>query len=76
MWCNKANAFTLFVMIAKELPLFVEAGHRNLKLCLDNFQANPPPNYSLAAREGVNNRAQRMERNALLREAVTEQLGF
>jgi hypothetical protein len=76
MWCNKANAFTLFVMVAGELPIFVEAGARGLKSCLDNFESNPPPNYVLAAREGVNNRQQRQERHNFLRAAVTEQLGF
>lgn len=76
IWCNKANAFTLFVMIARELPQFVETGHRNLKNCLERFASNIPANYSLAAREGVNNRAQRRERNDLLRAAITEQLGF
>jgi Protein of unknown function DUF262 len=76
IWQNKANAFTLFVMIAKELPLFQEASARGIKSCLEKFEQNLPPGYSLAAREAVNNRAQRQQRNDLLRAAVFEHMGF
>jgi|SRR5579862_71700 len=59
MWSKKANAFSLFSLFAKELAIYEEIGLRRLKSELERFEKIVPDDYALAAREGVNNRAER-----------------
>ena len=76
IWTNKANAFTLFVMISQERPDFQRAGAKAIRTSLDEFESNLPVDYTLAAREAVNNRPQRMLRHDLLRTFIRSHLGF
>ncbi len=66
-WFNKANMFSLFSLISKksetELP-------GDLKIRLDNFEENTPPDYQIAAKEGVNNMKERKIRLSHLENLV------
>jgi hypothetical protein len=63
-WTAKANFFSLSVAVARK----IEAGHvlnvEATRTGLLSFAANPPNEYLLAAREGVNNKRERQTRNS------------
>jgi hypothetical protein len=69
MWWNKANFFSLCVEVAKNLDALAAADASGASLRA--FEENVPGEYSLAAREAVNNRNQRVLRGRYVREAIT-----
>ncbi len=71
-WYNKANIFSLFSTLA-EIDELDELGDINLvKEKLENFESNIPPEYQIAAKEGVNNKKERLIR----RQHIEELLGL
>ena len=68
MWWNKANFFSLCVEVAKNLDTLRPASEGSAALLA--FEQNVPEDYSLAAREAVNNRNQRLLRGGCVRAAV------
>jgi hypothetical protein len=69
VWWNEANFFTLSVEVASNLEILSSPGEAATRL--QAFEASIPTDYSLAAREAVNNRNQRMLRGRYVREAIT-----
>ena len=65
VWWNKANAFTLFIIVHWHFDKCLAMGD-SFKEKLLEFQINMPAEYQLAAREGVNNRKERIERHEIL----------
>lgn len=66
-WFNKANMFTLFTLLNKT-P--IEKIPHNLREKLMTFESNIPPDYQIAAKEGVNNRKERLTREQYLKELL------
>ena len=64
MWLNKANSFSLFSVLARHLGHAEDLGARFLRETLVEFENRVPPDYQLAAKEGVNNKREREIRNA------------
>ncbi|RVQ66947.1 DUF262 domain-containing protein [Croceicoccus ponticola] len=69
MWWNKANFFTLVVELAR-LPKLREQAPVDAGIKLQVMEQNLSSEYSLAAREAVNNRAQRDLRGEMVRSAL------
>jgi hypothetical protein len=61
-WNNKANAFSLFSALLN-YPLLNNIDEKKLKVALELFEANIPSDYSLAAKEAVNNKRERLLRD-------------
>jgi hypothetical protein len=62
-WYNKANFFTLVIVFYNNLDRVLEIPKSDLKDKLLHFEDNVPEDYKLAAKEGVNNRKERLLRN-------------
>ncbi|AWW00553.1 DUF262 domain-containing protein [Arcticibacterium luteifluviistationis] len=60
---NKANFFTLVIVLYNNLEAVLEMSKSHLKEKLLQFEENAPEDYKLAAKEGVNNRKERLLRN-------------
>ncbi len=58
-WLNKANMFSLFSFLNSSN---IENTPTDIKERLSNFENNIPPEYQIAAKEGVNNRKERLIR--------------
>lgn len=65
-WSNKANFFSLMVSIATVIREGKVVDPQRLREGLDDLEGNMPVDYQLAAREAVNNTAQRELRNTYL----------
>ena len=68
-WNNKANAFSLFsatlvTMNDKEID------PKKLKIALDSFENQIPNDYSLAAKEAVNNKRERLLRHTAIQNLI------
>jgi len=70
-WFNKANIFSLFSYLSSNQDKLVQANVAPYKEALVKFAENTHPDYQLAAKEGVNNRQQRLLRNEYI-EGVLE----
>ncbi len=63
-WYSKSNAFSLLLAIdSKYQTEKVPSATKTLRQALTLFVESPPDDYSLAAREAVNNKRQRILRN-------------
>jgi hypothetical protein len=65
-WYSKSNAFTLLIALVRNFSAIKGASKAKIKLlstALKAFLENPPEDYALAAREAVNNKRQRLDRN-------------
>ena len=60
MWWNKANFFTLIIQFWNNIDQLTSPEDMAAKM--QDFELNIPPDYSLAAREAVNTKAQRLVR--------------
>jgi hypothetical protein len=67
MWLNKANAFSLFILLANTLRESEEIGVREIKNRLAILEGDIPPSYAISSKEGVNNRKERELRDKWLR---------
>lgn len=61
-WSQKANFFSLIVAIAKRIEAGASTDTQKSRVALMQFAANPGDEYSLAAREAVNNKRERQLR--------------
>lgn len=68
MWNNKANFFSLFVRIALNGGAIADI--KKSKAALEKFGAQLPDDYALAAREAVNNKAQREIRDRYIQKLL------
>jgi hypothetical protein len=62
-WYNKANFFTLVIVFYNNLGEIIKIPKSTIKEKLLQFEENTPEKYKLAAKEGVNNRKERLVRN-------------
>jgi len=62
-WFNKANMFTLFSFFIKNQQLLCEINQEFINNQLREFENNIPTDYQIAAKEGVNNKKERLIRN-------------
>lgn len=65
-WYGKSNAFSLLSMIAERQNEIPNVEVKTLKTALDAFAETPPADYSLAAKEAVNNKRERILRKEKL----------
>ena len=65
-WVNKANFFSLIIVLYNNIEIIQEKTPANVKTRLDEFAANLPEEYQLAAKEAVNNKKERLIRNRYL----------
>lgn len=73
IWLRKANAFSLLLVIARNLDEAFKLGPKLLREKLDASASNLPEEYELAAREAVNNRKERVLRNDWLMKILFNQ---
>lgn len=73
-WHNKANFFSLFYALAKNINDDKKINLDQLKSNLENFEANIPEEYKVAATEGVNNLKERRIRDRYLNEIINSSL--
>jgi hypothetical protein len=66
-WYTKSNAFTLLLTLCEFSDQLEALDHAALKRGLASFSDNPPEDYALAAKEGVNNKKERTLRAGYVR---------
>ena len=66
-WYNKANFFTLVIVFYNNLEELSKIAKSELKERLLAFEENTPEDYKLAAKEGVNNRKERLFKKSIYR---------
>ncbi|WP_299112565.1 DUF262 domain-containing protein [uncultured Winogradskyella sp.] len=71
-WYNKANFFTLVIVFYNNLEAIQNIPKGFLKEKLLEFEENTPEEYKLAAKEGVNNRKERLLRNQFIENLILE----
>ena len=62
-WFNKANIFTLFSYLLKNQQLLCNDNCKIIKQKLVEFENNIPAEYQIAAKEGINNKKERLTRD-------------
>ncbi len=62
-WYTKSNAFTLLLTLCQEHKNLKSKNTASIKTSLTRFAEQPPSDYVLAAKEGVNNRKERVLRS-------------
>jgi hypothetical protein len=65
-WYNKANAFSLMCLFIKRWPEIEFLDEKEIKSRLEHFEDTLPQEYQIAAKEGVNNKQERLIRNKFL----------
>lgn len=65
-WYNKANAFSIMALFTRNWSVIESKDEKQIKIKLENFEQALPLDYQLAAKEGVNNKAERLTRNLYL----------
>ena len=71
-WLNKANAFSLILVLYEKVAAGIPIDPRLLRTRMELFEKNLPPEYSLAAREAVNNKRERLLRKEYLIQVIDE----
>ena len=74
-WMNKANVFTLLVVITLLLREGHGIGPNRVKLALDEFEKQLPADYKLAATEAVNGTRARQLRHDYIRDLMLQSMG-
>jgi hypothetical protein len=74
-WYAKSNTFTLLMTLCEYRSKLDKSVLIPLKTELTLFAENPPEDYALAAREGVNNRKERLVRATFVRGILTKIVG-
>lgn len=69
-WLNKANSFSIICLLSKNWNTISEVDEKLIKEKLENFENNLPEEYRIAAKEGVNNKKERLIRNKYLKEVL------
>lgn len=62
-WYNKANAFSIMCLFTKNWEQVKNIDEKEIKEKLEHFEQQIPSDYQLAAKEGVNNKQERLIRN-------------
>ncbi len=71
-WYNKANMFSLIIVFYNYLEELSEVKESLIKEKLQEFEDDIPEAYQIAAKEGVNNKKERLIRNEHLEELIDE----
>lgn len=66
-WYNKANAFSIMCLFIKNWERLKDIDEKEIKQKLETFEEQIPPEYQIAAKEGVNNKQERLIRNKYLK---------
>lgn len=61
-WYSKSNSFSLFLCLFERIDELEKLDQSEVKRLLLDFEKSPPPDYALAAKEGVNNKKERLLR--------------
>ncbi len=69
-WFNKANAFSLLISFYNNWEKIKEMDSSLIKTSFEEFATSVPDDYSLAAREGVNNKKERLTRNEYIQKII------
>lgn len=69
-WFSKSNAFTLLITLGEYSDRLDRANVATMRDLLNNFFIQTPADYALAAKEGVNNRKERLFRAVVVRNLV------
>jgi hypothetical protein len=69
-WYNKANLYSLFVLLYNNFDALKEIEPKDMKASLENFETEIPADYALAAKEAVNNKRERILRDQYLQKVV------
>lgn len=69
-WLNKSNMFSLIVLFYKEYEILMPQNERLIKDKLSTFEENLPEEYRIAAKEGVNNKKERLIRHEHLKKLL------
>jgi len=69
-WYNKANLYSLFVLLYKNFDALKEIEPKDMKANLENFETALPADYALAAKEAVNNKRERILRDQYLQKVI------
>lgn len=70
-WLNKANMFSLFSFLASTPSIESLGDVDSVKEKLDLFENDIPPEYRISAKEGVNNRKERLIREEFIKKMLT-----
>ena len=62
-WYNKANAFSIMCLFIKNWARIKDIDEKVIKQKLETFEQAIPSDYQIAAKEGVNNKQERLVRN-------------
>jgi hypothetical protein len=71
-WYNKANIFSLIIAFYNNLDKIMGIHEAIMKSMLENFENNIPDEYHLAAKEGVNNKRERLIRNCYIEQLINQ----
>lgn len=69
-WYNKANAFSLIIALYNNFSYVLETNKSKFKEALTKFENHIPDDYKIAAKEGVNNRKERLIRDNYIKELI------
>ncbi len=69
-WFNKANIFSLLIAFYNNLEFILTADSSEIGKIFEKFSSTIPPDYALAAKEGVNNRKERLLRNEYIQKII------
>lgn len=69
-WYNKANAFSLMCLFTKNWDKIRDIDEKEIKQKLESFEEHLPADYQISAKEGVNNKQERLIRNKHLEELI------
>jgi len=62
-WYNKANAFSIMCLFIKNWDKIKDIDEKEIKEKLERLEQQLPADYQIAAKEGVNNKQERLIRN-------------
>lgn len=71
-WNNKANFFSVIIALTETLKANQNINIENFKLLLNDFEANTPDEYKIAAIEAVNNLRERRVRHQFIIEMLNK----
>lgn len=69
-WLNKANIFSLIIAFYNNYNRIILIGEKEIKKELEYFEKDIPQEYSLSAKEGVNNKKERLTRNKYIENLI------
>jgi hypothetical protein len=69
-WFNKANAFSIMCFFMRNWNEIEGMDEKIIKSKLEDFETQLPGDYSIAAKEGVNNKQERLTRNRYIKDLL------